>query len=92
MAAFLAEHTEATRPGILAGWVTALSNHFADHASRHDSTVSVLVGAMKEARAGYFSAQTAVDTIRPMFLEEVAKPPASGKQNAARNGKVAASE
>ena len=75
--AFLAEHTEASRPEILAGWMKALGNHFAAHASRHGSTVPVLVGAMKEARAGYFPAQDAVDTIRPMFLEEVAKPPAS---------------
>ena len=81
--AFLDAHTEATRPEILAGWVKALGKRFADGESRHQSTVTVLVGAMKEARAGYFPARTAIfDTIRPLFLDEVAKAPISDKQDA----------
>ena len=92
VAAFLAAHTAASRPEILAGWVKALRNHFAAYASRHTSTLSVLTGALKEARAGYYPAQDALGTIRPLFLEEVAKPPASSKQNAARTGKVAEDE
>jgi Bifunctional DNA primase/polymerase, N-terminal len=90
--AFLAEHTDASRPEILAGWPKALTNKFAAKLSRHMSTLSVLTGAMKEARAGYFSAMAGYDVIRPMFLEAVAKPPASDKQNAPRNGQVASLE
>jgi hypothetical protein len=90
--AFLGEHIEASRPGILAGMVSALRIHFEDGESRHQSTVSVLTGAMKEARAGYYSAQHAVDSIKSMFLAEVAKPPISDKQGAARIGAVAESE
>lgn len=51
-----------------------------------------LVGAMKEARAGYYPAPSAADTIKQMFVEAVAQPPASGRQGAARNGSVATSE
>ena len=47
---------------------------------------------MKEARAGYYPARAAVDALRPMFIEEVAKPPASADQNPPRFGKVAQSE
>jgi hypothetical protein len=92
VAAFLDEHTSSDRPEILAGWVKALGNHFTAGASRHGSTLSVTVGAMKEARLGCFPAQMAINTIRPMFLEEVAKPPISDKQGTQRTGKVAASE
>ena len=88
----LDEHTEGSRPEILAGWVKALNKRFAAHESRHDATVTVLTGAMKEARAGYFPARAAYDTIRPPFIAEVAKPPASKRQHAARNGKVASQE
>ncbi len=71
----------------------ALGKRFADGESRHQSTVTVLVGAMKEARAGYFPARTAIfDTIRPLFLDEVAKAPISDKQNAARTGRKASLE
>jgi hypothetical protein len=92
IAAFAARHTAASRPGLLDGWKKALGNHFAMHSSRHQSTVTVLVGALKEARAGYLSAQVAVDAIGPLFVAEVGKPPGSKHQNAARNGTVAASE
>ena len=37
----------------------------------------MLTGAMKEARAGFFPAQAAVDALKPMFLAAVAKPPAA---------------
>jgi len=89
---FFAEHTAASRPEILTGWVKALENHFTRGESRHGSTVSVLAGALKEARAGYYSAQDALDELGVMFHDAVAKPPTSSKQNAARNGEVAASE
>ena len=90
--AFLAAHTAATRPEVLDGLTKALANKFAAKLSRHGSTVPVLAGAMKEARAGYYPAMVAYDTIRPMFLAEVARPPASNHQNPARTGRVAESE
>jgi putative DNA primase/helicase len=89
---FLDEHKSQTRPTILAGWTSALTTKFDACESRHMSTVSVLTGAMKEARAGYYPAQAAVDTLRPMFLAAVAKPPTSSKQNAPRAGSVAEAE
>jgi hypothetical protein len=92
VAAFIAEHRQASRPQVLAGLTSALRRRFEAGESRHHSTVTVLPTAMKEARLGLYPAQTAIDAIKPMFLEEVAKPPASGKQGAARNGSVASSE
>jgi hypothetical protein len=59
---FLGRHLDASRLEILDGWTKALENHFADGASRHGSTVTVLTGALKEARAGYFTATTATAT------------------------------
>jgi hypothetical protein len=57
VAAFLAEHTGSSEPGILAGLKSALRKRFAAGYSRHQSTVSVLAGAMKEARLGLYPAQ-----------------------------------
>ena len=90
--AFLAAHTAATRPEVLDGLTKALKNKFAAKLSRHGSTVPVLVGALKESRAGYYPAMAAYDAIRPMFLNEVSKPPTSKHQNPARTGKTAANE
>jgi hypothetical protein len=90
--AFIKAHTTASRPTIIAGWKSALCKHFNDARSRHMSTVSVTTGAMKKLRAGYLSARTVLDTLRPMFLDAVAKPPASDKQNESRTGNVALSE
>ena len=73
VAAFIAEYTRAERPEILQGWIKTLKNHFAK-GSRHDGAVSVLTGALKEARAGYFSATAALDTLRPMFLSAATRP------------------
>ena len=92
VAAFIAEHQQASRPDILAGLTSALRKRFEAGESRHGSTVTVTVGAMKEAAAGCYPAQAAIDAIEPMFLQTVAKPPMSGKQGAARNGTVARSE
>jgi hypothetical protein len=92
VAAFIAEHTAATRPDVLQGWDKALRKRYFAGESRHMSTVSVLAGAMKEARVGLFSAQGAIDVLRPMFLEAVGKPPSSAKQNPPRDGKRAAAE
>jgi hypothetical protein len=90
--AFIDEHRQASRPETLAGLTSALRNRFEAGESRHQSTATVTVGAMKEARLGLYPAQAAIDAIAPMFLHAVAKPPVSGKQRAARNGAVAESE
>jgi hypothetical protein len=74
VAKFLKTHKGAERPGILAGWVTALQQHF-ETGSRHNGAVSVTTGAAKEARAGYFPAQVAFDTLRPMFITTATRPP-----------------
>jgi hypothetical protein len=90
--AFIAEHVQTSRPETLAGLTSALRKRFEAGESRHQSTVTVLPTAMKEARLGLYPAQTAIEAITPMFLEAAAKPPISGKQGAARNGAVARSE
>jgi hypothetical protein len=92
VAAFIDEHQQASRPEILAGLTSALRKRFEAGESRHHSTVTVTVGAMKEARLGLYPAQAVIDALKPMFLEAVAKPSASGKQGAARSGTVAKSE
>lgn len=75
VAAFIAEYQRAERPEILQGWIKALKKHFRGMGSRHDGAVSVLTGALKEARAGYFPAAPALDALRPLFLAAVTGPP-----------------
>ena len=82
--AFIAGHTDSTDPDVLDGLTKALREKFAAGESRHTSTVSVTAGAMKEARAGYYTPRYAIDTIWPMFLEAVGRPPISDKQGKAR--------
>jgi len=89
---FIAAHTAASRPGILAGLVATLKKNFAAGESRHQSTTSVLVGAMKEARTGFYSAQEAIETLKPMFITAAMKPPASDKQGAERDNDEAENE
>jgi putative DNA primase/helicase len=89
---FIAEHTAASRPGILAGLVTTLKKNFAAGESRHQSTVSVLAGAMKEARAGFYSAAEAIGTLKPMFVTAAMTPPISDKQGAERDNDEAEDE
>src|ERR1700739_1334243 len=67
VAAFIAEHTAATRPSIIAGLVNTLATNY-ETKSRHTSTIAAVVGAMKEAGAGYYPAQLVIDTIKPMFI------------------------
>jgi RecA-family ATPase len=86
---FLAEHTSATRPTILAGWRNALQTHF-ETGSRHNGAVSVLTGALKEARAGFFPATAAVELLRPMFITAAVRPPTGGERQ--RNEAVALDE
>ena len=73
--AFIAEYHRADRPEILQGWVKAMKAGFKGKRNRHDTAVSVTTGALKEARAGYFSGASAIDTLRPLFVDAVTKPP-----------------
>ena len=77
--AFIEQHTTASRSEILAGWKSALRNHFAE-SSRHNGAVSVLTGALKEARAGYFPAAAAVDVLRPMFIAAATREPTGAER------------
>lgn len=75
---FTNTHTAASRPAILAGWVSALTNKCAE-GSRHNGALSVVTGALKEARAGYFPAQAALDALRPVFLAAATRAPTGGE-------------
>ena len=69
--AFVAEHTTASRPGVLAGRVKGYTAALEAGNGRHDTTIPFLTGAMEEAAAGLYSAQEAVDAIAPIFLAAV---------------------
>lgn len=71
VAAFLDQHTGETRPGILAGRVKGLAAKIESGASRHKSTIPFLTGALEEARCGYYTARSAVDAIKPVFMAAV---------------------
>jgi len=92
VSAFLAAHRKAQRPTLVHGWRSALEKRIAAGESRHGAAISVVAGAMKEARAGLISAPAALEVLRPIFLEAVSKPPTSTKQGQSRRGTQAASE
>lgn len=69
VAAFLAAHTEETRPALLKGKVNAWTAKLDAGESRHESVCGFLAGAMKEARAGYYRASTAVEEMGALFWE-----------------------
>jgi hypothetical protein len=89
VAAFIAEHTTATRPELVKGRVTILTKHIEDGESCHTSGVLACVSAMKEARAGYFSAADALAALKPVFINAVALGGSTGK---VRTGNTAESE
>jgi hypothetical protein len=88
---FLAEHTAASQAKLVNVWCAMFTRDVDAGGSRHQSMVTKLVGAMKEARAGYFPAQLAADTLEGMFLAAVGKAP-KGKQGASRTGAIARNE
>ena len=90
--AFIASQQGRSRPEVLQGLVSVLRASFEAGESRHQSTVPVMAGAMKEARAGFYSAREAIDALWPIFLGAVTKPPASAKQGAARSKEQASDE
>ena len=60
-AAFIAEHCENRCPAALRGVTTALGN--APAGGRHDRLVETSCWAMREAAAGHYPAQTAIDML-----------------------------
>jgi len=88
---FLTQHTGRSRTELLDIHVQAYRNKCASGESRHDSMNGHLAGAMKEAKAGFYGAQIAADTLQSVFLEEVAKTP-HGKQKSSRTGAAARNE
>ena len=72
VAAFLAEHVGNERPDVLDVLTGVLAEKIAAGESRHDSAVSVMAGAMKEARAGLYPAQLAEQRIGEIFLAAMA--------------------
>lgn len=69
--AFTAAHTTASRPGVLDGRVKGFAAALAAGNGRHDSTVPFLRGAIEEAAAGLYSAQAAIDALKPIFTGAV---------------------
>lgn len=76
--AFVAEHTDASRPGLLAGWRRALTGRF-ETGSRHEAAVSVTVGALKESAAGLLDAATVLDSLGSMFVAAATREPTGGE-------------
>ncbi|BBY54594.1 phage/plasmid primase, P4 family [Mycolicibacillus koreensis] len=89
---FLAAHTRSERPDILAGFVKHCAERIAAGESRHGTLTAVLAGAMKEARAGFYPAQLATDTLRELFVTAAMKDPISSKQKPARTSRQAHAE
>lgn len=81
---FVAKHTTASRPVVLDGRLKGYRESLAAGKGRHDTTVPNLAGAMEEARAGFFSAQAAVDALWPIFLEAVIVGPRARNEDRAR--------
>ncbi|MDP9433665.1 MAG: bifunctional DNA primase/polymerase [Actinomycetota bacterium] len=69
VAAFLDQHTERTRPELLNGKVTAWTRKLDAGESRHETACGFVTGAMKEARAGYYSAQEAAGVLGALFVD-----------------------
>lgn len=78
--AFLEEHQGDERPEVIHGLRAAWNKHMQDGDARHPSMVSVLTGAMKEARAGYFPASAAEHMLRELFIEAKTRAPINGEK------------
>lgn len=85
VAAFLGDHDAASRPELLELSVAGWRRKVAAGESRHDTTTGHLAGAMKEARAGLVSAQTAADTFESLFLDAVTREGEGLRQGTSRS-------
>src|SRR5690625_1738587 len=93
VAAFLMAHNASTHPGDLKGWATLYRKRVAAGESRHDRMVSVLTGALKEARLGHYPAAEAARVLKDEFIQAVTSEPLDdSSQGAARSESAAAGE
>ncbi len=65
--AFMADHVRSEKPALMRAVVQKLEAEVAGGSSRHESTRDALVWAMREARAGLYPAEAAVDAIWEVF-------------------------
>lgn len=71
---FIDKHTENTRPAALGGVMTKLAE--VETGGRHDGLVAAACWAMREAAAGLYPAQEAIDRLREWWCRAVADNPA----------------
>lgn len=88
---FLDTYEATARPELLDVRCRAYANKVAAGESRHGEMTGHLAGAMREAKAGYYGARVAADTLESLFLAAVAQQP-KGKQGQARSGAIALNE
>lgn len=69
--AFVAEHTKESRPGLLRAVLGKARKDVAEGAGRHTVAVPMCCWAMKEAKAGLYSASRAVDALGEWFATAV---------------------
>lgn len=86
--AFLETHTGTTRPDLLDRLCHVFTGKINGGGSRHTAAVSLLVGALKEARAGYYDARTADARLRGLFTTAVT----DGAKPNQRNDRAASRE
>lgn len=82
---FVTAHTTARAPGKLRGPLTKFEQHIAEGASRHESLTSVAAWAMREAMAGFYTAESAVEALQAAFIT------AAGRSRDGRERVLAAS-
>lgn len=92
VATFATEHRQAGRPELLEMWASMFEREVAAGGSRHDAMVSKAVGALKEARAGYFDAGVALAQLRAAFVNAVVAEPIGAHQGSARTPQQAEGE
>jgi Protein of unknown function (DUF3631)/Bifunctional DNA primase/polymerase, N-terminal len=90
--AFIKQHTSANSADMMDKLITALRNKIDAGESRHGAAVSAVAGAMKEARAGYYSAEAVLAEMRKIFVNAVQQEPKTDKQGAKRTKAQAESE
>lgn len=77
---FISNHTESAVPTVMSAWRKIWNDHMDSHDSRHTSAVTVIVGALKEAAAGVFSAKEFLDWFEPVFIAAKTRPPIGGEK------------
>ncbi len=68
VAAFIAEHTRASTPGRMKGWLSFWDAAVRQQDSRHDTMVQLAPWVMEEVRCGCYSAADVCALLRSMFV------------------------